>query len=424
MDNFDDLLIKYNSQLLKLKHSIFELNKEGFDLKQEQDKIEQVESDTNKRLFLLNSDSDEEAIKNLYKESIEKLEKIELSHYIYYKFYNDCEDIIKKLRSVDVSNINEIITQVLSLLEAIREGLIIISDEDRYLLEKVFKTIYEVLKVSFLYGKGKELLKEINEVEIIKAYVNKYIEEDVKKIDKSNTSSELKQSVHMQDNNTDSINENLVATIGIIENSKIKESHKLDKINNIDKNNVVIEENDVLEKEDNQGNKVKEIAKIGLVIGASMMYNDSKINKTESNDLVKGDEKILPIDENNKLVEAEDDFFEEHYIDTNVDDDNNLSLFYDEDVIEEFDQALNNADGISEVIPEKLKNDYKENEEFVSNWFNLLPMIMNGGKFIGKAMLFALFGAEKAKSIENFIKKNGITKDNYKQKTLEYNNRK
>ena len=420
MKTLDDLVISYNSNLLKVRNNIFVLNKIGFDLDDEQDKLEKIESDVSKRIFLL-EDNDDEKI-NVYNEAIEEMEKIELSNYNYYKFYNDCEDIIRKLRYVDLNNINELCSQVLSLIEAIRDGLIIVSDKDRYLLEKVFKTIYEVLKVSFLYGKGKELVEEINKIDMLKEYINKYINEDVKEIKNSNTSEELKNSVSVTNQKGD-IDSNLIATIGIIQSTKIRDKNKADIIKDLDldKKEILIDEEYVLElqnKEEKKDNKIKKIVDIGLIAGAGLLYGATKIDKSESNELVKGDEMIIPINNDDLINDADDYFFEENYVDS-VDGVEELSFFYDEDTIEEFDQEIKNSDILDGKVPEKLKKEYNENQEFISNWSSLFQMIMAGGKFIGKAMMYALLGREKGKAMMKFIKANGITKDNYKQKKLE-----
>ena len=334
------------------------------------------------------------------------------------------------LRNVDFKNIDEIIEKAMSLLEAIREGLIIVSDKDRYLLDKVFKTIYEVLKVSFLYGKGKKLYDEINKVDVIKPHIRDYIKEDMKKLEKTNRAKELKEIVREESPKKDELGMNLIAAIAVFESTKIKdkkakvheiavENHKeLEK--NVNMNEKKLEEKKLEETKKND--KDTKTIDIGLVAADILSKGDAKFDKEESSKKVEGDEKIvIPVPEQEELID-DDNFFEETYLDEIDNEESQIDLFYDEDEINEFNTELMMSE---EKIPAKLKQEIKNNKEFSSNWFSLLPLIIKSGELVGKAMLFAVLGEKKAKEVIKHIQKYNLFKENEdaKKKVLEMNDK-
>ena len=426
----DDLIFKYNLKVSKLRSNISQLNTIGFKLDNEQKLIDDVDSDISRKINLLEDDDKKELlIQDAYTKALEKLEEIELSQYNYYKVYNDCEDIIKLLRNVDINNIDEIIKKAMSLLEAIREGLIIVSYKDRYLLEKVFKTIYEVLKVSFLYGKGKQLYSEINKVEFIKPYIRDCIKTDMKKIEKRKQIDEFKKAVKREKSPKDELGMDIIAAIAVFESTKIKEKNKAERVHEVITENkkAKLEELKEEKKEEKKSEIIKPGVKkaigIGLISEEIIKQVESKINVEESNKLVEGDEKIV-LPENKKQKLEDDKFFEEFYLDDyNNTEEDNLNLFYDEDQIEEFDKELEESKQ-TQMPPIKIQKELKETQEFNYNWFNLdlLSFLLKGANMASKIMLMTLLGNQKAKSLMKHMNKKNLLKEKEKpkQKKLDF----
>ena len=427
----DDLIFKYNLKVSKLRSNISQLNTIGFKLDNEQKLIDDVDSDISRKINLLEDDDKKELlIQDAYTKALEKLEEIELSQYNYYKVYNDCEDIIKLLRNVDINNIDEIIKKAMSLLEAIREGLIIVSYKDRYLLEKVFKTIYEVLKVSFLYGKGKQLYSEINKVEFIKPYIRDCIKTDMKKIEKRKQIDEFKKAVKREKSPKDELGMDIIAAIAVFESTKIKEKNKVEKVHEVITENKKVKLEEVKEekKEEQKSEiikpEVKKVIGIGLISEEIIKQVESKIDMEESNKLVEGDEKIVLTKANEDKKIEDDKFFEEFYLDDyNNTEEDNLNLFYDEDQIEEFDKELEESRQ-TQMPPIKIQKELKETQEFNYNWFNLdlLSFLLKGANMASKIMLMTLLGNQKAKSLMKHMNKKNLLKEKEKpkQKKLDF----
>ena len=92
----EDLIFKYNTKVTKLRSNISELNKIGFKLANEITLIDDVDSEVSKKINLLDDDTNKELlIQDVYAKALDELDKIELKQYNYYKFYSDCESIIK-----------------------------------------------------------------------------------------------------------------------------------------------------------------------------------------------------------------------------------------------------------------------------------------------------------------------------------------
>lgn len=438
----EDLLEKYNTKVFEVKSNIFDLKKIGFKLTKDEQKLESIESDVSRKIYNLESleeklDKASQSYKKIYNDALDELDEIELSQYNYYKVYRTCEELNKKLKHLDQFNIDELINDVLSLLQAIREGKIIISEQDRYLIEKVFKTVYEILKIAFVEKKENKIFEAIKEDKEMVSYINELIKEDISKVKNSDLLVDINAIRKGKGLKGDNLfDEDLLAAIAIIDNKKINNSEKdellediVEKIDTpelglIDKirdekayNKEDLEkEIEILDiEEDTKKNNKDFIIGIGAISGISLI--DTKFDKDKSEELVIGDEEII-VDNSHKydgvfdnpIFEDTNDYYkQDDYSDygkyelAEFDDYKDLyEKIDDDDKFYYKDEAKQKID--FDRLPPKIAKELKESQDVNQSLLGLIPTLLSTTAYVAQAAIIgAIVGAQAASRIVNFI---------------------
>ena len=460
----EDLFEKYNTKVFEIKSNIYDLKKIGFKLTSDEQKIETVESDVNRKIFNLESlneklDKKSDSYKSIYTDALKELDKIELSQYNYYKVYRICEELNKK---IDEFNIDELIDDVLSLLQAIRDGKIIISEQDKYLIEKVFKTVYEILKIAFVAKKENKIFDAIKNDKDVVDYINVLIKEDIDNIKDKNKQldiSLIKKGKHLNDNNLFDLD--LLLALSTIDNKKVNEETKdqileeiVEKIDtpelglvekrNIERENInekvkvlekkmdteieILEEEKDIPKGKNRGSDF--VLGIGTISGA--VISDIKFNKKESEELVIGDEEIVvdnyskyygvfdnPIFEEENEFDKKDDYSEYgKYEMAEFDDYKDLyEKIEDDDKFYYKDEDKSKID--FDRLPPKIAKELKESKDVNQSLLGLIPAILGTTAMVAQAAIMgAIIGAQGANRIIGFVGNQVLNNNLTNPKTL------
>ena len=189
-----DNAIKYNAKLVEVKDNIEEIKKLnisantfGAMLKDIEKNVKTKVEDCYKRFesedsntFLYSS------LDIIYTEAIKELEKINSylsrEYTSYFKIQATVNELETRLKDFKYNEVDELVSEAIKLTREIKETDTINYDDEKNVVEAVYKVVYEILKLESIYGTNSDLLDTIYEDEVDSVYISRLIKEDVKKL--------------------------------------------------------------------------------------------------------------------------------------------------------------------------------------------------------------------------------------------------
>lgn len=187
----EDMAIKYNARLTKLKTDIERLNALGMSTIDYSNVVKELEDETtlrikksydcfnrkNSNLFL------QESIVDIYAKSIESIEKIDdyiISEYeVYYKIKITCEQLESNIKDVNDDNIDQVVQETLELLENLRTSTSVNYESEQNLVERVYQLVYKVIRLELVYRNASLLLNKVKSSGTDPVYISELIKEDI-----------------------------------------------------------------------------------------------------------------------------------------------------------------------------------------------------------------------------------------------------
>ena len=179
----------------KLKEAriyIRNIEKLGFDVSKEKKDIEEIENDIDKKI---NRNSEKYDYNTLGVETLLMLDYTTASQKIdevisglknkwssYIEIDDKCNKIINSLKDVNESNIDEIVSDTIELIDMLRHSTTIDYDLEKELVDKTYKTVYEVLQLESIYSSNQVLRDKVSSNSIDSPHIYELLIADLKKI--------------------------------------------------------------------------------------------------------------------------------------------------------------------------------------------------------------------------------------------------
>lgn len=199
----NDKTIEYQGKLINVTNNIEQLETLDINTDYYKSKIEEIKKET--KLKVKNEyDSYDKSEKNIflhdilvsiYEESITRLDKINnhiISEYeTYYKINGKRRELKDKIDNLNTNNIKELIKETQDLLKSIKSSSTIDYEQERKLVEDIYKIVYDVIKIEIIYTKKDTLLKDIKTDETDISFISKLINDEIKEILKEKNNEQL-----------------------------------------------------------------------------------------------------------------------------------------------------------------------------------------------------------------------------------------
>lgn len=180
--------IKYNSLYGEVELAITNIASLGFDMKEFIEKLKEIHNDVNSKVKVnYYKGLAEASYIQSYSNGIWQLEKLksELDKFdIYVQAQNICEYINIKLDG-DLSDteLSKLVSKMIYTLKMIVKSPTIDYDNEKYIVEKIYETSYNVIKLELLHMGESQLFLFAKSEDINISYFNKLILKDIEKID-------------------------------------------------------------------------------------------------------------------------------------------------------------------------------------------------------------------------------------------------
>ena len=180
------------AKLKEAKIYIKNIEELGFDISKEKKDIEEIENDIDKKI---NKNSEKYDYNTLGVETLLMLDYTTASQKIdevvnglknkwssYIEIDDKCNKIMNSLKDVNESNIDEIVSDTIKLIDMLRHSTTIDYDLEKELVDKTYKTVYEVLQLESIYSSNQVLIDKVSSNSIDSAHIYELLIADLKKI--------------------------------------------------------------------------------------------------------------------------------------------------------------------------------------------------------------------------------------------------
>lgn len=199
--NVNDLAILYQTKLLKVKRKIAAINAVGIKGEKYIIELENIDKEVKKLIDDYHKEIKSEKLylkdlNGIYNNGMAKVELLEsrLAKYDdYIRGYHYCEYLDSKLNGEKVSenDLNEYVSNVILFIDAINATDTRDYEEEKEIVEKVYKVAYQVMKLEFIvFGKSK-IFDYAKDNDIVETFMNDEIVKDIEKIQNDRNSTRL-----------------------------------------------------------------------------------------------------------------------------------------------------------------------------------------------------------------------------------------
>ena len=199
--NVNDLAILYQTKLLKVKRKIAAINAVGIKGEKYIIELENIDKEVKKLIDDYHKEIKSEKLylkdlNGIYNNGMAKVELLEsrLAKYDdYIRGYHYCEYLDSKLNGEKVSenDLNEYVSNVILFIDAINATDTRDYEEEKEIVEKVYKVAYQVMKLEFIvFGKSK-IFDYAKDNDIVETFMNDEIIKDIEKIQNDGNSTRL-----------------------------------------------------------------------------------------------------------------------------------------------------------------------------------------------------------------------------------------
>lgn len=198
-----DKTIEYQAKLIEVTNNIEQLETLEINTDYYKNKVEEIKKETELEIKKQYDSYDKDTTNSLlhdllamiYEKSKERLDKINnhiISEYeTYYKINGKCKEIENKIKNLDPINIPELVIDAKELLKSIKSSTTIDYDEEQKLVEKIYKVVYEIVKIEIIYSKKDTLLKTLKDDITDVSFISKLIIEESEQLLKKDNNEEL-----------------------------------------------------------------------------------------------------------------------------------------------------------------------------------------------------------------------------------------
>ena len=197
-----DEAIKYNSLYKEVELAITNIANLGFDTSELVAELKEIHNEVYNNVKVTNANGAAEVAYFLpYTNGMGKLNKlsVKLEKYdVYVKAQNICEYINMKLESdISSSELDKIISKMIYVLKLILNSPTIDYDNEKHIVEKIYETAYNVIKLELLQRGDSQLFLFVSSNDVNISYFNTLILKDMEKVDlKDGGNRELKTKYH------------------------------------------------------------------------------------------------------------------------------------------------------------------------------------------------------------------------------------
>lgn len=202
----NDVALEYNAKIIEVKDNIEQLKILKMRSKYFHKKVEEIEKETDLKVKqcyddYFKADSDcffSDILINIYTGAIQRLDRINehiISYENYYKIQIKCEELKQKLINTDNTNIHELVQVVLALLLEMKKTSTIDYEEEKKIVEEVYKLVYKVIKLELLCTNHSTLLERIKTDNSDISYIAELIKKDIKNLKEEDQTKELRDKV-------------------------------------------------------------------------------------------------------------------------------------------------------------------------------------------------------------------------------------
>ena len=285
-----DNAIKYNAKLEEVKDNIEEIKKLNINANTFGTMISKIEKKVRTKVeecykkfegeesntFLSSS------LDIIYSDAIKELEKINnylSSEYTsYFKIQATVNELKNRLENINYNEVDSLVLEAKDLIRSLGETNTINYEDEKNVVEDVYKIVYEILKIESIYGTSSELLETIYDDDVDSVYISKLIKEDVKRLKDDKDVSQLVKEINKNGfEGRNYINKDLIRLITYIDNPEYSDKKKASLIEKI---------KDYEEKENEENNKRYEIRNIERRVNE--LKKDNKALSKESRDNICG----------------------------------------------------------------------------------------------------------------------------------------
>ncbi len=199
----EDMAIKYNARLTKLKQNIERLNALGMSTIDYSNAVAKIEDETNLEIKKSYADFNKEdsnlflqdSVVDIYTRAIKSIEKIDdyivLEYDNYYRIKITCEQLESNIKNVDDENIDRFVQETLELLGKLRTSTSINYEIEKSLVEKVYQVVYKMMRLELVYRNASLLLNKVKSSRTDSIYISELIKEDIAHIGEENKNADF-----------------------------------------------------------------------------------------------------------------------------------------------------------------------------------------------------------------------------------------
>ena len=242
----EDSAIVYQSKLKEIKDLIIKAKSIGLNVNLIEKKVNTIEEDVEKKV---NDDSIEEYNKSIteaaqsmshdslaykYEVAIKRINEtirvLNIEYNDYYKIEQACKNIEKSLKDIlnekPGVNIDNVIDASIIALKELRESTTINYEVEKNIVNRIYRLIYEIMKIELVYTGERRLLDTIKKDETNSMFITELLENELNAVndDDANNIANLLRSKGM--NPRLILDERLIKLVAIINNSKMLEEIK------------------------------------------------------------------------------------------------------------------------------------------------------------------------------------------------------
>ena len=286
-----DNAIKYNAKLEEVKDNIEEIKKLNINANTFGAMINEIEKKVKSKVeecykkfegeesntFLSSS------LDIIYTEAIKELEKINnylSSEYTsYFKIQATVNELKTRLENINYNEVDSLVLEAKDLIRSLGETNTINYDDEKNVVEDVYKIVYEILKIESIYGTSSELLETIYDDDVDSVYISKLIKEDVKRLKEDKDVEQLVKEINKNGfEGRNYINKDLIRLITYIGNPEYSDKIKDSLIGKIKEyEEVETEYNDTRSEIKNTENRIEELKRYKKKLSKETRNNAGKI---------------------------------------------------------------------------------------------------------------------------------------------------
>ena len=184
-----DLAIRYKNLYQETEIIIDNIKELGFDMTEYEKELLVISEKVNNSIKSTNIKNFARAsYENYYSDGINNLNSLKnkLDKYnVYYKVLNSCNYINIKINNKNISNeeLNKYVSEMIYNLKLIVKSDTMDYDNERHIVEAIYKTAYNVIKLEIIKNSDSQLYLFCKNEEVNISYFNKLIKEEIKKYD-------------------------------------------------------------------------------------------------------------------------------------------------------------------------------------------------------------------------------------------------